>query len=1261
MEEFKEALKKAGKVIWKSLKTILFPFAIIFCIVLILFSSFVYFITIDDGTYKEDDWSSTPYAASEFVNNTTINEDGTINNSISAEDLWNKMLENDSRVDEYLDSSEELARLMKAEMVTQYPDTRPNPDEPIDWDSVIKGDTTQGIIKFKRADTDGNKSTMTYVDPSTFQGYIDEYNSTGSESAKQAALSHFTLKRSSGTTGSSGGVNYNGPDLCWPTTSTNITSNFGPRGAPTAGASTNHQGIDIAVPSNSEVYACEDGVVKTAAFDDSAGNYVEVDHGNGYVSRYLHNNSFNVSVGDEVKKGDVVAFSGSTGTSTGPHCHFEIRFNGKAIDPLSFKYNNGMGNGSGGFGEDDEEDEAEDKDEENEDKEKEDDEKEDVPATSLAQETSVSGDGYDSEYTSSAGITYKQFKQYKGSYAGNGYWGGTIETHGCGPTSIAILASGLTDLEYTPANTASEMNEKYGYTNAENLKGEMDSLGLTSEITYNPSAEQIQDNLRNGKVMLVSVDSRTIFTGGSHLMTLIDINDQGQVYISNPSDYNGTKNGWFDVSEIMKGCNYIVTTDAHATGIAQSNNTSNYVAVVATWRQVDTTVTTNDPNVEPVDTTTYTMTTTDVNYEVMVEPYTMPFDFLWALLVVGESKHFVFDIADLVYNSDIEITVHDNLTINTDVDEWNYTLRTKAEVGDATITANCGGITETGTVAAHTHDPWGDDQNYITTKTVVTQTNTLNIAVTRANVWIVDYQNEFTYNAPTSNTTNDQVTQPDTEYESSGTADGSSFTCSEIDSEKSSLGSSVRQKYISSHSSSSNSTNGTNSTTSSVTAPPVSYDVDVSVEYFTKYINIVDNVTNTTETQKYVSGTPTLKEKTDPDSKEPNFVTIFNESKYSKNKSNIKSAAEWLFEILETNDSTKDTFVDLMKYLLYKATGVNYGVTEFDFSIFYPGSLTSVGANDYIVNIDMSSQDIVITDLETLKTAFSGYSGSSELIAHAQEFLDFQEEYRVNAVFAAAVSISETSAGRAGHAVNGKNNWFNIECTCGNSSHGRFETYSSASESIERFYWQISQGGYYFTEGNYTVRSIGMIYCEDADAPGGWIDNTLTFMTQMFQAAGIDVSSFSANGDFVEVAKQCHDYLVQNNYYYSSAANKSAGRYVYDAESTGSSIPKPYPGEGNYIDCSAYVTWVLYEYGYKDLGPGQESTRTLLGLAQRKGWTVKDGSQAQAGDIVLIPGYHTAIYAGNGQFYDCGSTNLIRSPTTTWNPGYDYAITVTKP
>ena len=106
--------------------------------------------------------------------------------------------------------------------------------------------------------------------------------------------------------------------------------------------------------------------------------------------------------------------------------------------------------------------------------------------------------------------------------------------------------------------------------------------------------------------------------------------------------------------------------------------------MVATWEQIDTTVTSNDPGVEGQNTTQYEMTTTNINYGEMVESYTMPFDLLWALLVVGEDKNFIFELTDLIYNSDIQITIHDNLTENTDIDEWHYTEQTKAEV-DATI------------------------------------------------------------------------------------------------------------------------------------------------------------------------------------------------------------------------------------------------------------------------------------------------------------------------------------------------------------------------------------------------------------------------------------------------------------------------------------------------------------------------------------------------------------------------------------------------
>ena len=628
MEEFKEAIKRAGKVVFRTITTLCFPILVIVCILLLLVSAFVYFITVDDGTYKEDDWSSTPYAASTYVNGATINSDGTISNSMTPQELWDKMIENGSSVADYLDTPEELAKLMKAEMVTQYPDTRPNPDEEIDWESVINGDSIQGIIKFKRADTDGNKSTMTYVDPATFQGYIDEYNSTGSESAKQAALSHFTLRQTAASTSSGNGgaiaagegvmtdisqrlidaannTAWPGAGLCagW-VYDVYDTAGIAPCRHYSAYESYKHHCISTdmsAIPIGASVYG-------TGSGSSGAYGHIGIYIGDGKVID-SQTGGIIVSTMEEWLSWQVDVLDGKQGW-LGWGWEDNNRTRGTTDDP-----NVSQSDGSA-----------------SEEQEKENEENADENGNvGVATEIPVTGDGYDSEYTSSAGITYKQFKQYKGTYAGNAYWDGTITSSGCGPTSIAILLSGLTDLNYTPANTAAEMNSKYGYTSYATLQQELSDLGISGEVIHSPTAQQIQDNLRNGKVMLVSVGAGTIFTNNSHIMALVDINEQGQVYISNPS--SDTLNGWHDVSEILVDCGYIITIDAGAAGVAQSNNSSDYVAVVATWRQVDTTVTTNDPNVEPVDTTTYSMTTTDVNYEEMVEPYTMPFDLLWAFLV----------------------------------------------------------------------------------------------------------------------------------------------------------------------------------------------------------------------------------------------------------------------------------------------------------------------------------------------------------------------------------------------------------------------------------------------------------------------------------------------------------------------------------------------------------------------------------------------------------------------------------------------------
>ena len=113
-------------------------------------------------------------------------------------------------------------------------------------------------------------------------------------------------------------------------------SGFGPRRAPTKGASTFHKGVDIGGKYGAQIVAALAGTVTTASYNNSAGNYVEINHGNGYVTRYLHCSKLLVSKGDYVLQGQVIALVGSTGVSTSPHLHFSVVIDGTAVDPLRF-------------------------------------------------------------------------------------------------------------------------------------------------------------------------------------------------------------------------------------------------------------------------------------------------------------------------------------------------------------------------------------------------------------------------------------------------------------------------------------------------------------------------------------------------------------------------------------------------------------------------------------------------------------------------------------------------------------------------------------------------------------------------------------------------------------------------------------------------------------------------------------------------------------------------------------------------------------
>jgi murein DD-endopeptidase MepM/ murein hydrolase activator NlpD len=124
-----------------------------------------------------------------------------------------------------------------------------------------------------------------------------------------------------------------------------ITSGFGGRADPIRGGHQFHKGIDFEADLGDPVLAVAEGVVSFAGVRPGYGNVVEVDHGNGYVTRYAHNSRLTIRVGDLVRSGQEIAKAGSTGRSTGAHVHLEVWAHGRAVNPRPFLSRAGIGQG----------------------------------------------------------------------------------------------------------------------------------------------------------------------------------------------------------------------------------------------------------------------------------------------------------------------------------------------------------------------------------------------------------------------------------------------------------------------------------------------------------------------------------------------------------------------------------------------------------------------------------------------------------------------------------------------------------------------------------------------------------------------------------------------------------------------------------------------------------------------------------------------------------------------------------------------------
>ncbi|MGN1300669.1 MAG: phage tail tip lysozyme [Clostridia bacterium] len=874
-----ESNEIAKKIIKKAIMAAAKPLIIgilILAIVLIALSSILNFLTVLDGTPQDSDWSNVPYAKSQYVKNISIDNDGKITTEMSIDEIWNKLEKNHSRVNQYLSNADELKKLINAELITDYLDTRPNPDDSIDWDSIY-GDTSskdiQGIIKLKRAMSDGTIVTMQYAKPEEFQGNLDRYNSRGNyedNAAKNYLLTHFTIDKE---------------------------------------VSTNKSDSD---------------------------------------------------------------------------------------------------------------------------------------------KTSKNGDETDN-------------------------------------------------------NTST------------NIK---------------------------------------------------------------------------------------------------------YYAKVATWTSEEITVTSTDPDVESSDTKKYTMTTTKINYQDLVSGYTMPFEYLWAFLLVGQEKEFVLELADLVYNSEIEITVHDNLTTNTNTETDEYTKKTKVVTKDVNVdvsyhTAAGADDPASPTKAQGTQiktnskmeEPRSIEQteDYKVVRTEITTTNSLDTCVTKANTWVVNYTKKYTHQIPNSQTTaGDNADEYEEPYPSTPDHTDNIDTAGIAETYRQEIEKDLKEKLYS-------------NILTNITS--------LTSEYYYSTEGKKSTI-NTTQSSKYVSSPATTEEKTDKDSDEPNFVTIYRKKEHQQNASNINSAPLWLFELLEKNDSTKDSMVDLTKYLLYKATGKDYGVTEFDFNVYDPANfviVTGLYGNTIEEKVWFALRDAGFSEYSTAGAMGNIYaeSGFNPDVIEKGNGIGFGlcqwsfgrraqlENYATSkgaepgdVTTQMEFLITELTPGAAGPAQG----YASYQLLSNNGYNGdSWKNATSPEDAATAFCWSFERPG----EPRLSVRQ-----------------NKAREYYKQFQGKTRPAGDASAILAACEEVKQT---LLNRNAHYP----RSSQDLDYN------DIEKSWTNY--YCCCATYVSLVLWRSGalttqqinaYNCNYTGDGGIPDMLAAA---GWSKVSPSEAQPGDVVIDYTVHALIYAGNGRCWDQNS------------------------
>lgn len=591
-----------------------------------------------------------------------------------------------------------------------------------------------------------------------------------------------------------------------------------------------------------------------------------------------------------------------------------------------------------------------------------------------------------------------------------------------------------------------------------------------------------------------------------------------------------------------------------------------------------------------------------MNLKTSLEKYMMPFEYLMYFYIDTEYDDFVNDLADEVMNSEIVIAVQDSITTT-------KTIETTEQKTDATV------------------DRFDVDWHDVSSEETITESVTTSVDLTYVSTWCVKAYQENSYSEAVLALGDQEETI--VEVPGKVTVTGPTYSLSEETVVDSGIGTYEVQ----------------------VRNEDGELETEERTYEYTVYERIrtqTDTISNIYEKGEYKT-----------EGRENVFVDL-----YTEHHMVAKIRDEYLFEIIENNERTAN-LLDLTKYLIYLATDVPWGVLDFDFSIFSLEQFTDTGSSmggldtfieylhswegctglsedgtKYIVGDDGAGHPTVGYGIDIYNSGFldrflaAGYDVSIGSYIDV-EFVDALEKEEVQS---ALQTVEERTSG-LGLTQYQKYALVSRIYNCGSS--GAFTT-RNGKNFVEAYnsYWNQETDDEYRVAANDSMYNhplyqnyMAMPNTSNGNYMAG-LENRRKSEWILFKTGYYDRidkwCSNSAGGTIVEKAIECHAYLRENGYTYAQAG-----------------INIPITSSVRTVDCSSYVSWVLYEAGFTEFEGYQKTSSTFT--SNPWGWQEVSVSEAQPGDIITYSG-HVEIVAGDAgdrfRVYNCGGDESISSPGT---------------